>query len=228
MKKRVVLPVSVLLGILASGLVAAQTLPELFGRAKEEVKAGSWADASEDSRCAPGGSAQARQRERAEAARGPARLLPRRLQREPRPEGPGGRELHDVSQAAARRDDRRGCLLEEGGRRIREGAEGSGGARAVARRGLQGVPAGEKREGDRPRGPVLGRRSGPLDPDGLGEGRLVGAVRSQRARRVRRGLLDRASGASRRRRAHVPSGVRAARRFRRRQSRRSRPRSAAA
>ncbi len=44
MKKRVVLTVSVLLGILSSG-VAAQSLSELFGRVKEEVKAGSWADA---------------------------------------------------------------------------------------------------------------------------------------------------------------------------------------
>ncbi len=186
--------VSVLLIAVVTAVALAQTLPELFAKAKAEVKAESWADALATLGRAGGRGSEARKRKRAEAARRPARLLPRRLFREPREVGRSRRELRGVSEAAARLHHRLGRLLEESRRGIRESPEAGGRARAFSGRGLQGIPAAGGRERPISRRPVLGRGSGALAHDRLGEGRVVGHHRAQRARHVRRGVLDGARG----------------------------------
>jgi hypothetical protein len=56
---------------------SAETLPELFGKLKEQIKAGSWADALKTAGRAGHRVREARQRGGAQATRGPYRFLPR-------------------------------------------------------------------------------------------------------------------------------------------------------
>ncbi len=129
--------------LLSASLSFAQTIPELFGKAKEQIKAGSWADASktldalEAEAKKPGNEAVQKQLE------GPLSFY----------RGVCAANLGQSDQAveafgaflktAAQRVDRQGGLLQEGRRRVREGAESGRRQDAVHRRCLQGFPAAE-------------------------------------------------------------------------------------
>ncbi len=206
------------IGLLLSASVAlGQSIPELFGKAKEEIKAGSWADASKtldalEAEAGKPGNEGVRKQLDAPLAfyRGVCSANLGKV-------GRGRRQLRRFPQAAAQRLDRQGGLLEESRGRLREGAESGGGPHALARRSLRRVfTAGRRR---RDRGPVLGRRARAVDHDGRREGGLDRARGPQRARHFRRDLLDGARRGPRSRRADLPPGVRASRRVRRRQPR---------
>ena len=131
--RRLFLAVSALLFAAVTHVSRAQTLPELFGKVKAEVKSESWAealktlDALEAEAAKPGNeSAQAQ-------LAGPARLLQGRLFRQPRQGGRGRGRLRRLPQAAARRGHRLDRLLEESRRGIREGPEAARRARAHPR-----------------------------------------------------------------------------------------------
>ncbi len=178
-------------------IAVAQTIPELFGKVKAEIKADSWADALKTLDALEAEAAKPGNESAQKQLAGPLAFY----------RGVCSANLGQKDEAAASFTTflklQPGATIDaavyskKAVAAFEKAQKDAGLARAVARRGIQGVSAGGQREGDRPRGSVLGRRTGPLDPDGLGKERMDRALRSQRARRVRGGVLDGAGGHSR-------------------------------
>ena len=211
--------------LLSASLTFAQTIPELFGKAKEEIKAGSWADASktldaleaEAGKPATKACASSSTRRSRSTAESVTRISGSRTRLSPL-------SARSSSCSPAPRSTRRSTRRKPWptSRRRRKSR---GGANGLARRRLQTIHASADL---RDRGPVLGRRPGPLDHDGRRDEDVGLPDRPERASRLRREVLGRARGASGRGWKNVPGrNSSAGRRSRIRTSRRT-PRSAAA
>ena len=209
--------------LLISTASAAQSLPELFQKAKAQVKGESWAEALKTLDKLDADAALPGNESGPAAARRPDRLLPRSLRGESRPGGQGEGGLRHVSPAPAQRLAGPVHVLQEGDRRIRGRArERRAASRAEHRRSFDvrpvpGVQAAAqlRRAGQR----QLGRRSHQVDPDVRGEADLDAADVRGRASGIRRQVLGGPQPAARKSRQSVPHGVRAPRGVRRRELR---------
>ena len=174
--------------LLNTSLLAAQSLPELFQKAKAQVKGESWSGRDADAGPSRGRVRDAGQRGRAVPARGPDGFLPRRLRSQPRSGREGASGFRDVPQPPAKRLDGSRDVLEKGDRSVRGRgpARGAPGCRRPAFdvSGLPGVQASAQR--GRAGGRGLGRRSREVAHDGRGKAALVRARLGLRVAGVRR------------------------------------------